>query len=337
MLPSSHSHTDRTKICLLTTTLFITAVLGASQTKQGSAAKQQSRVTEITAFTPVGSIVFSSDGRRILAGGGLGDNGELHLFRVDTAREIRGFSGFTSHVDVVAFTSDDRHVLSGDRHGVQLWDVETGKELSHSRYKYGSVGTYTDLSSDGRRALYLSLGGSAGGTSTVLVDLTTGNSLHHGFGGEDGVFSFDSHQAATVSRVLYGHSTVVVWNVDTGRELRRFVTAGNEEIHAVTFSPDGRRVFGAGSTVHLWDIPTGKEIRQFGTSDLFLSVSVSRDGRRLLAADRKVVAVWDVDTGKQIGRTEGTGPVALAPDGRLAAFCSGTSPRSTIRLWRLSD
>src|SRR5262249_15514304 len=74
-----------------------------------------------------------------------------------------------------------------------------------------------------------------------------------------------------------GPSHALLWDLDTGKDLRRF-RGGETWMESVAFSPDGRRVLtvGRGVRVLLWDAETGKELHSFsGHSKWALRVAYS--------------------------------------------------------------
>jgi WD40 repeat protein len=132
-----------------------------------------------------------------------------------------------------------------------------------------------------------------------------------------------------------GDGTVRLWEVATGREVRRFSGPPNRPMEGVTFSPDGRQALTAsqGGTVQLWDVKTGKEIRELKghTSDAW-RVAFSPDGRHALTGSRDSARLWDLESGKELRRfTGGTIGVAFSADGRRAL--TGGQPEPLVRLW----
>jgi serine/threonine protein kinase/WD40 repeat protein len=137
-------------------------------------------------------------------------------------------------------------------------------------------------------------------------------------------------------RVLSGSSdrTMVLWDIKSRAEVQRFAGHGGW-VMSVAFSPDGRQALSGGEdkVIRLWDLETGGLIREFkGHPDWVIRVAFSPDGRRVYSTSggfhdsdwRKgtdfAVRVWDVETGRQIGKMEGHRGVvwglSVSPDGR---------------------
>jgi WD40 repeat protein len=129
------------------------------------------------------------------------------------------------------------------------------------------------------------------------------------------------------------------------------------------FSTDGKRLVGLDSqrTLRSWDAATGKQLGEAVLGSLPIEhLELSRDGTRILtvergtgnAAAKRVVAVWDADTGKAVfgprdtwdsgpqifDRQEFSGRItraALAPDGdRLA---TGSNASGVLAVWDLKS
>jgi WD40 repeat protein len=62
--------------------------------------------------------------------------------------------------------------------------------------------------------------------------------------------------------------TIRLWNIESGREIRRFEGHTNHVI-SVSFSHDGRYALSGSDdhTIRLWDIESGREIRRFEGSN----------------------------------------------------------------------
>ncbi len=120
--------------------------------------------------------------------------------------------------------------------------------------------------------------------------------------------------------------TLAVWDLESGKELRRWTCAGSE-VSWVVMLPDGRRGLTSisNSPVALWDLETGKQLRKIYTDGDYPSVSA--DGR--FAAfpendDGKLsIKIWDLAPGKLVRAVGEKTPVsytlALSPDGKQLA------------------
>ena len=92
--------------------------------------------------------------------------------------------------------------------------------------------------------------------------------------------------------------TIRLWDVATGRELRRF--AGPEEgAWSLAFAPDGKVLATAGfgePSVRLLDVATGRELARLeGHRGYVLALAFSPDGGRLATGGGDTTVVtWDV-------------------------------------------
>ena len=149
-----------------------------------------------------------------------------------------------------------------------------------------------------------------------------------------------------------GEEVVRLWEVATGKELRRFGAASEPssqtapEPHAVAFafSPDGR-CLAVGDSDHLLrlrDVATGKELRRFeGHEGRVTAIAFSTDGRLVASGSLdRTLRLWDVATGQPIrqlnGPSETIKSVAFSPDGRqLAAGCGDW--QGVVCLWDVAS
>jgi WD40 repeat protein len=184
---------------------------------------------------------------------------------------------------------------------MRLWDVAEGKELRRFEGHTGGVWAVA-FSPDGRHAL-------SGGGGV--------------YRGNDWVWDADP--------------TMRLWDLQTGREVRRF-EGHTGQVLGVAFASDGRHAVSGGTdlVLRVWEVKTGRELRRLeGHTALVLSVTGSPDGRHVLSTSRDgSVRLWDVESGKEVRRFEGHNgwvmAAVLSPDGRRVL--SGGADH-TVRLW----
>lgn len=128
-------------------------------------------------------------------------------------------------------------------------------------------------------------------------------------------------------------NTVCLWEVATGRCLRRF-EGHTTEVKAVAFSPDGHELVSASkdTTTCTWDPSSGAPVRQtsIGTGAGF-DLRLSGDGRRLIwRAHDGMLHLWEIPHAREEegfpARFPKTAEFAIAPDGRWLATWGGQQP-----------
>jgi len=114
-------------------------------------------------------------------------------------------------------------------------------------------------------------------------------------------FTPDGRRALTGSE----DRTMRLWDLQTGQEVRQFGDGKNNFV-SIVVCPDGRRAVSAANTLGggliLWDLDTGKEVKRLEPKErnVFGSLALSADGRRLFAGGLSTAHVWDLLTGREL-------------------------------------
>jgi WD40 repeat protein len=136
-----------------------------------------------------------------------------------------------------------------------------------------------------------------------------------------------------------------VWDVETGKELRRIQAERN--ILSVAFSPNGKCFASAelnypdstknnSCLIRFWQVETGKLLRQVEEEESYSMAGIvfSPDGKLLAwAGNTGMIRLWDVDTGQQVLRWQGPKfairCLAFSPSGKELA----TLGISAVQRW----
>jgi WD40 repeat protein len=255
-------------------------------------------------------VAFSPDGKRLLTALGT----ILETYDTETARHVgsvplQAAAGLCTRLaphpngtQIALLLERVGGLKAEGKHEIGVWDLATGKRVRTFNGFATEVAAIT-LSPDGSR---LAAGG--GETSSVAA----GKDKERG--------------------------EVKVWDVGTGRLLLD-VQQLRPVVRDVCFSPDGKRLAGAGQDgkIRLWDADTGQEVRTLtGHEGAVNAVAFSPDGDALVSggADR-LVRIWELRLDPPIVRTcrghqSSVNAVAFSPDG--ARIASGGYDRA-VKVW----
>jgi WD40 repeat protein len=226
-----------------------------------------------------------------------------------------------------------------------MWNIESGKVLRQLSVR-GKAMTCLGLTPDGSRALF----GRYDGT-VWLYDVANWKELNR-FQTDWGIwsvaFSSDGHQMLTAA----GHDTnhpvpgygdrgpVRIWNLETGKEERRF-DGHSAGVWRAVFAPNGKQIFSAGGdhTIRIWDVAATAEVGRLRHTQVVSSIALLSDGKHALSGGwDKTVRFWDVEKRKELhrfeGHSDGVQSVNLSLDEKYAV--SG-GVDGTVRVWRLPE
>ncbi len=211
------------------------------------------------------TIAFSPDGTKLATGC---DDGIAYIWNVDTGKELRKLKGSTKDVYSVAFSPDGTKLATGSKNGiVRIWNVDTGKELRKLK-GYLRVIRSVAFSPDGTKLV-----------TGSMYPISKQKAL---------VTESGDRIPIAQSRVTeYEDGIVRIWNVDTGKELRK-LKGSTKDVSSVAFSPDGTKVIAGfyNGNIRIWDVDRGKVIYRIkgkGNTDSIRSVAFSPDGTKIIA------------------------------------------------------
>ena len=195
---------------------------------------------EIIKFAyPITVAIFSRDGKRIISGG---TDAALHLWDVETGKEIKRFhghkSGFAGGINSIALTPDDRYALTSSQHDdhVKLWDIETGAEVRRFSGFESHMGMHVlgvGISPDGRYAFIL-------GDPIRIWDIKTGEGLTElkyiwkGLQTIGGFHTMRYHPNGRYILMSLFESAIRIYDVKTGEEIAVLIGFEDGEWLAIT-------------------------------------------------------------------------------------------------------
>ena len=296
---------------------------------------ESARVWDVKTLDPVGpplrhaagirAAALSGDGRRVLTAGG----GEARVRDAETGRPVGPAVRHGDEIVTAALSPDGSVVATAaaEDHVVALWDAGTGKRLAGLEHP-GPV-RYVAFDPKGERVL------------TVDAARRPAAHLWSAHGGRElipPIWSFSLGRDVPAAFSDDGSKLVVafqysagVFDAGTGKAVcdnAKFAPDDHEFgfERAVSLSPDGTRFLTVTSSfTRVWDAATGEPVGpEIGVGDVHAAV-FTPDGKGVVAAGAKESAgLWDLAAGKRVRALpdEGTGPVAVSPDGKWAALGS---------------
>jgi WD40 repeat protein len=293
-----------------------------ARTPRGDAARHGGAVKWL-AFSPDGKSLYSA-----------GDDGECKEWDVRAGKDLRRFQLLPGKEGRytefrMAFAPDARTlawVKYAKDNRIRLADVRAGADVWKAQEEARPSGGPFAFSADGRQLLAPSADG-----RPRLWDAATGE-LVRAFEGDAGDvvflgFAADGKRAVTVGK------DVVAWDVENGKEQRRFAAVTPAYAFTAALSADGKTL-ALGEVdypkndrprkckVHWWDVDSGKERHQSedGHKGSVFSLTFHPSGKTLASAGAdQDLCLWDASSGKRLIQVEG----GRGTDCRLAFAADG--------------
>lgn len=278
----------------------------------------------------MGSIIglsFSPDGRYLAASD---TRFQIKIWEVATNREIAMLIGHQSWVWDVQFSHDSKYLVSGSSdETMRVWDVVSGEclqVLSGHRDWVWRVGFVLN------HKLVISLGAdryikvwwwqSGGNFLTFKVpDLRI----------RDGVF----HPRRGLLGVC-GEQGIKIWQLWRARQVQAISDSSALRLRLVSFSPDGKKIFGASftCTIHCWDVDTGTHLFALAGHPTQVG-QINFEAGQIISTCLEQIRVWNLQTGACLRAIDfeadcGKGVAYQAP------LVATGSDNGTIKVWHLT-
>jgi WD40 repeat protein len=252
----------------------------------------------------VGSVLFSADGKQLLASC-FRDN--LRVWDLATKAEAKGTGGSAFGFARLALVGPRQVLMGGPRSDLRLWDIPDAREVRSFPGHTGPIYSVA-ASTDGTRAL-------SGGGGPIVRN----------------------------GKVVSQDCTLRVWDVAGGQELGRFEQP-TDSVQSVALSPDGTHALSGGSrgTVRYWDLtkikaaqpakpPDSPPAEPFtGHEGTITCVAWAPGGKMLLTGGEDSTArLWEVATGKQLRKIDLGQPVRRVAFTRTGAWLAVTGDKRT--------
>jgi len=258
-----------------------------------------------TKIGDLSDLAFSADGKSVAS---IGTDHKLRSWDVATGREL-WVQNRALHVRAIVYGADGKTLIAIEAKGLSFWDAATGQKAPG---QWGSDRPMisTVLSPDrGTMAVVRDRlrKGADHESDITVVDLATLKEVRQLAPNKDRRFITNPIQSiavasgGTVLAEANGAGEVRLWDLETGKELRR-CQGGRSFVDAMTFSADGKLLAGLDrGRVRVWETASGQEVSSGPTGHecAVSSVAFLPDGSLVSNGRDGVTRIWDSATGAE--------------------------------------
>jgi RNA polymerase sigma factor (sigma-70 family) len=272
---------------------------------------------------PVSTMAVSADGKIAVVCNSHHMNGIARVLDLVAGRELYAIepSSGPSAIEAAAISPDGRTIVTKQNFSVRVRDAAGGKELRRIELQRANPWSNNELlafTPDGKAIVVTSEG-----RVIHLIEFESGKTIRD-FPHNNTVLSIAfSHDGKLMAGGGYdsekGDYFARLWEVETGKELRRFRTGNNGYgIRQMAFSPDMKTLASGSDDGHLrlFDVNTGKERKAFPKhgNHRINSVAFSPDGK-IVAAAGEAIRFYDPTTGEERLRIDRKAGLLVFTDG----------------------
>ena len=252
----------------------------------------------------VNGLDVSNDGSQAIT---ICDDGRIRLWSLEDAKLLRTIEPaknvlFTS-VDISPDGSLAAAACAAEA-SVQMWQLDTGEEITIDQRPWLKLGNRSGILWS---AKFAPQGGqllTIGGNDAQLWDINS----------QQRVVRFTPHGTVASADISPDGKLLVtgswdrsakIWNVATGKAIRKLDGVHKQFINSVEFSPDGTLVLTASDdgTARFWRVDTGETVPPIlaGHTGRVLQARFSPDGSKVLTTSGdKTARIWDAKTGQTL-------------------------------------
>jgi WD40 repeat protein len=296
------------------------------------------------------ALAWSPDGNRLVTvPGQLYKVSSLNLWDARTGKRRATLTRNKSASLLLAWRPQGDLLASEDRLGISLWDAQSGRRRAQMPYHAADLPGALGWSPNGK---FLTIATWGDGYPVIVWNVAaarqqaaipTISSVYPEIMLETVppfTWSPDSRYLA-VSRALFQHTDVVVWDAVLGKARATFSFEAGDPPSHLAWSPDGQLLaIACANETAVWDVRTGKQRARLPLADSSYARLVwglpgllawSPSGHRLAGTGKQpnTVSIWNGDTGRSqalLGSHQASlrrGCVKWSPDGRTIAAGSG--------------
>ena len=258
---------------------------------------------------------------------------------VEKSRCIITFKGHTKDVKSVAYSPDNRYIVSGsDDSSLVIWDIQLAKHVwvlkGHSSYVL-SVG----YSNDGRHIV-----SGSWDKSIRIWDVASGTCVKVLLGESSTIYTVSwSPDGSFIASGSFNNS-IRIWDADISKHnygtCLKTMQENSGPIWSVSWSPDSRHLVSGSEDglLRIWDILSSTCIARLNGHEMgVMSVAYSKDGRFILSGSRdRTIRIWNAESGICIkvlsGHTNVVSSISWSYDDNL--IVSGSWDKS-VKVWEV--